>query len=153
MKRYTRQSLLVLLTCVLAAAPTLALKVLPPPAHVSVQHGWIRWLPAGLPAAGYAIIRNNGDQPMRLMSVESPDYAMVMLHRSTQASGNDSMEMVESITIPAHGEIRLAPGGYHLMLTSPKRPIKPGDKVQVRLIFASHEMLMAMWTVRPANAS
>jgi copper(I)-binding protein len=120
---------------------------------IKIEHGWVRWLPANLPAAGYAVIRNDGDKPAVLSSVDSTDYGVAMLHRSMQENGKDVMEMVHALTIPAHGEVKLAPGGYHLMLMDARHPIKPGDAVHVTLHFAGGETIQATWPVRPANAS
>jgi copper(I)-binding protein len=127
-----------------AAAPVSSLKA---------EHGWVRWLPANLPAAGYVVIHNDGDKPVKLVAADSPDYGMAMLHRSTQKNGSDSMEMVDAIIIPAHATVALAPGGYHLMLSDAKHPIKPGDTVRVSLHFDDGETLQATWPVRPANSS
>ncbi len=120
---------------------------------VKIEHGWVRWLPANLPAAGYVVIRNDGDKSVKLVGADSPDYGMAMLHRSTQKNGSDSMEMVDAIGIPAHGSVQLAPGGYHLMLTDAKHAIKPGDTVHVSLHFDDGETLQVTWPVRPANSS
>jgi len=76
-----------------------------------------------------------------------------MLHRSMNKNGKDSMEMVDALGIPAHGAIKLAPGGYHLMLMDAKHPIKAGDTVQITLHFASGETVQATWPVKPANTS
>ena len=119
---------------------------------LKAEHGWVRWLPANLPAAGYVVIRNDGDKPVKLTGAESADYGMAMLHRSMQKNGSDSMEMVDAIGIPAHGSVALAPGGYHLMLTDAKHAIKPGDTVHVSLHFDDGETLQVTWPVRPANA-
>lgn len=146
MKSLMGAALALVASCALARLP-------PPPPPVQVENGWIRWLPANLPAAGYATLRNNGDQPMKLVGADSPDYGMVMLHRSMQSNGKDIMRMVETLTIPAHGEVELAPGGYHLMLSSPKHSIKPGDAVRVSLHFYKYATIQATLPVRPANAS
>ena len=119
---------------------------------IKVEHGWVRWLPANLPAAGYAVIRNDGDRPVKLTGADSSDYGMAMLHRSMQQHGKDTMAMVDALSIPAHGEIKLAPGGYHFMLMDATHPIKPGDTVHITLHFADGETLQATWPVKPANA-
>lgn len=120
---------------------------------IKVENGWVRWLPANLPAAGYAVIRNDGAEPVKLTGADSSDYGMAMLHRSMQKDGKDTMTMVGALSIPAYGEVKLAPGGYHLMLMDAKHPIKPGDTVHVTLHFADGESVQAAWPVRPANAS
>jgi len=134
-----------MLACSVAAFAT------PPAAHV--EHAWIRWLPASLPAAGYAVIENNSDAAVRLTGASSPDYGMVTLHYSRLAQGDSTMETVEYLDIPAHGSIKLAPGGYHLMLMHAKHPIKPGDTVKTTLKFANGATLQADFSVLPANAS
>ncbi|MER3546482.1 MAG: hypothetical protein C4338_02310 [Rhodanobacteraceae bacterium] len=130
-----------------------AVSIAAPPSLVKAEHGWVRWLPANLPAAGYVTIRNDGSKPVKLTGAESADYGMTMLHRSTQKNGSDSMEMVDSIAVPAHGSVALAPGDYHLMLMDAKHPIKPGDSVHITLHFSNGETLQATWPVRPANSS
>ena len=40
------------------------------------------------------------------------------------------------LTIPAHGSVQLAPGGYHLMLIGPKRRFVVGNQVPATLRFA-----------------
>lgn len=140
-------------TALILFANAQALTLPPPLVHEWIEHGWVRWLPVNLPAAGYATIRNDGDKFVRLVGADSPDYGMVMLHRSMQKNGSDTMQIVDSVSIPAHGKLALAPGGYHLMLMQPKHAIKPGDSVHIALHFADGETLQARWPVRPANAS
>ncbi len=37
-------------------------------ASLEVRQGWVRWLPGGLPAAGYLTIVNHGDKPVALIN-------------------------------------------------------------------------------------
>jgi copper(I)-binding protein len=123
------------------------------PANIRVEHAWIRWLPANLPAAGYATIINDVDGMQRLTGASSADYASAMLHHSRLAQGDSTMEMVGHLDIPAHGSVKLAPGGYHLMLSHAAHPVKPGDKVPVTLRFADGTTLQVNFSVLPANAA
>ncbi len=130
-----------------------ALAATPTSTSLRAKNAWIRWLPANLPAAGYVAIENDGGAPARLTGASSPDYGRVMLHRSQTVNGVEKMTMVASMDIPAQGKAALAPGGYHLMLSEPTHPIKPGDTVRVTLRFAGGLSLQADFPVRPANAS
>lgn len=134
----------------LAAGPVIAK---PAPPAVQVSKAWIRWLPVNLPAAGYATIANDGNAPVQLVGADSPDYKMVDLHRSMLKEGSSAMIAVPSVTIPAHGQLVLEPGGYHLMLMGATHPIKPGDSVKITLHFADGARLQVDFAVRPADAS
>ena len=134
----------------LLAASSAAMSATP---SVHVEHAWIRWLPANLPAAGYATLVNDSDGVRRLTGASSPAYGSVMLHRSRLAQGDSTMEMVDHLDIPAHGSVKLAPGGYHLMLSHATHPVKPGDKVPMRLRFADGSVLQVEFSVLPANAA
>ena len=143
-----------LLACVLLAAGTAAVAATSAsPQDVHIGRAWIRWLPANLPAAGYVEIVNDSNAAVRLTGATSPAYGMVMLHHSRLAHGDSTMEVVDHLDIPAHGRVKLAPGGYHLMLIHAKRPIKPGDTVKMTLDFAGGAKLQADFPVLPASAS
>ena len=142
-----------LMAAAMLALSAAAFAAAPAPPDAKVENAWIRWLPAKLPAAGYAVIRNVGDAPLRITGARSPDYGMVMLHHSRLAQGDSTMEMVDHLDIPAHGSVTLAPGGYHLMLSQPTHAIKPGDKVKIVFEFAGGGELQTDFPVRPANAS
>lgn len=121
--------------------------------HIHASHAWIRLLPAGLPAGGYVTLSNDGANAVSLTNASSPDYAHVMLHQSTEVGGMSRMTRVDHIDVPAHGQVRLAPGGYHLMLMKAVHPLKPGDKPVVILRFADGSTLPVDFLARPANAA
>ncbi len=120
--------------------------------HVRASHGWLRVLPGSLPAGGYVILQNDGDEPAELSGASSSAYARVMLHQSSMQGGMSRMTMVDALSIPAHGKVMLAPGGYHLMLMQPVTPVTPGQQVRVLLKFSDGSSLPTDFIARPATA-
>jgi periplasmic copper chaperone A len=117
-------------------------------APIAVANGWFRWLPAHLPAAGYFDLHNGRNKPITLTGADSPDCGALMLHKSEQKSGVDTMSDVSSVDVPAGGTLKFAPGGYHLMCMDPGPVLKPGATVTVRLHLASGQMVRANFAVR-----
>ena len=120
--------------------------------HVHATHAWIRVLPGALPAGAYVTLNNDSGQPVALTGASSTAYAQVMLHHSSTDGGVSRMTMVDSLPIPAHGEARLAPAGYHLMLMQPAAAVKPGSTVRLLLKFSDGSSLPTDFIARPANA-
>jgi copper(I)-binding protein len=120
--------------------------------HIRASQAWLRVLPGDLPAGAYVTLENSSDQPATLKSANSPAYTEVMLHHSSGNGGMSRMTMVDSLTIPAHSKLMLAPAGYHLMLAKAVHPVKPGDTVTLNLIFADGSKLATKFVARPANA-
>lgn len=117
-------------------------------AGLEVSNGWIRLLPAGVPAGGYFEVRNSGRAAAELTAVSSPAFAQTMIHRSTENQGRSTMAHVDKVEVPAHGKLLFAPGGYHVMMMKPTRELRVGDEVPVTLEFASGEKISAGFEVR-----
>ncbi|TAM05464.1 MAG: copper chaperone PCu(A)C [Paraburkholderia sp.] len=141
------------LAAALGGALACACAMLAPAAHaadqaISVQNAWVRWLPGNLPAAGYLTLRNDGDKNVDLVDVDSNDYGSVMLHQTISNGSTQKMVMVDKLTVPAHGSVSVAPGGYHLMLEEPKHKIAPGDTVHIKLEFSNGATLDTPFAVK-----
>lgn len=117
-------------------------------ADLQVSNGWIRLLPAGVPAAGYFEVRNVAAKRAELVGASSPAFAQAMIHRSTEEKGRSSMTHVHDVEVPAGGRLVFRPGGYHIMLMKPTRTLSVGDKVPVTLEFRSGEKITAQFEVR-----
>lgn len=116
---------------------------------VGVTHVWIREAPPGVRVlAGYFTLENLTDKPLTLITASSPDFGSVMLHRSVEHNGMDSMETLDKLVIPAHKNIVFAPGGYHLMLMQPHKRYYDGDLISVTLAFSDHSSLTILAPVR-----
>jgi copper(I)-binding protein len=114
-------------------APTLAQE---PP--VKIEQGWVRAVPLSVSdSVVYMTLLNSSEQTLRLTGASTPiaESAMLMITTSQELNGQEivGMRMVDQLTIPAHGQLRLAPDGDHLMLMKLKEHPKPGDKVKLTL--------------------
>jgi copper(I)-binding protein len=121
--------------------------------HIRASQAWLRVLPGDLPAGAYVTLENTGDQPASLRGASSASYASVMLHKSSTEGGMGRMSPVDDLVIPAHGKAQLSPGAYHLMLMKAAAPVKPGDKVELTLVFGDGSKLAVDFLARPANAT
>ncbi len=108
---------------------------------MTVEKPWMRYLLPSVPAAGYLTLENNGGADVVLTGAESPACGMLMLHKSEDSSGMSMMMDVPNVTIPAHGSVTLAPGGYHLMCMAPR--MKIGETVNITLLFQDGSKLSA----------
>lgn len=82
-------------------------------------------------AAGFLLVRNNGDAADRLTSVTSSLSDHVSIHETK----NRTMRMVTSFEVPAGGELDLGRGGNHIMFTELKQQPRQGETVPVELHF------------------
>ena len=115
---------------------------------ISVKDAWVRWLPGNLPAAGYATLVNASAKPVDLVDISSNDYGDAMLHQTVSNGSSQKMVMVDKLTVPAHGQVAIAPGGYHVMLEDAKHKIAPGDTVHLTLKFSDGEALDTPFAVK-----
>jgi periplasmic copper chaperone A len=120
---------------------------------VRVIDAWIRWLPAGVPAGGYATLSNMGEKPVVLTAAASPYFAEISMHRSREQGGSVTMAPVERIIIGAHSSLNFAAAGYHLMMMQPTRSIEPGDRIPVTLRFAGGFTLTVTFEVKTLGGS
>jgi copper(I)-binding protein len=85
--------------------------------------------------AGYLTIVNAGAKPDRLLSVSCACANSVEVHQSQVMNGMAMMMASGPVAIPAHGQLSFSPGGYHLMVTGLKTPLKDGGSEAVTLRF------------------
>jgi copper(I)-binding protein len=118
---------------------------------VSVSGRWMRFITPTTPAAGYFTVTNAGSRPVVITGASSPDCGQLMLHQSRNVSGTEQMVMVSNVTVPAHGAVKFAPGGYHLMCMSPSANVVPGRTVPITLTFADNRLITKPFIVRGAK--
>jgi periplasmic copper chaperone A len=115
---------------------------------VQIRAAWIRWLPGGVPLAGYARLANVSDQPVVLTSVTSDAFQDLSLHQTLQSGGTVRMSPLDRITIAPHTTLDFEARGIHLMLMQPRETLDPHGQVVITLHFADGSPLAVQFQVR-----
>lgn len=90
-------------------------------------------------SAIFGTLKNGTDKEITLESAESASAGTVELH---ETDGDGKMrEKKGGFTIPAGGELKLAPGGDHIMLMEMPKAIKAGEEVEATLHFSDGSTL------------
>ena len=118
----------------LVAAPALAQEM--KAGDLTIEKPWARATPKGaVVGAAYLEIRNAGGEADRLTG-GTADFGNVEIHEmSMQGNVMQMRELKDGLAIPAHGDVKLSPGGYHIMLTGLKHSLVKGETAKVTLTF------------------
>jgi copper(I)-binding protein len=102
-----------------------------------ISQAWSRATPNGAKiAGGYLTIENKGTAPDRLIGGSGDIAGKVEVHEMSMKNGVMTMRPLDKgLAIEAGKTVKLAPGGYHLMMFDLKGPLKQGEKVPVTLEF------------------
>src|ERR1700682_5329666 len=102
-----------------------------------ITQAWSRATPGGAKiGGGYLTIENKGSVPDRLIGGSADVADKVQVHEMAMNNGVMTMRPLDNgLTIEPGKTVKLAPGGYHLMMLDLKSPLKQGDKVPVTLEF------------------
>lgn len=101
---------------------------------VTVKDPWIRGTVQGQSATG-AFMELTGKSSARLVGADSPAAKTVEVHNMKMENGVMKMFPVEGIDVPAGKTVKLAPGGYHVMMMGLHKPLTEGQKVPLKLTF------------------
>ena len=114
-----------------------------------LESAWVRAAPPAAPMhAGYAVLRNDCTTPITVVGAESLDYASASIHETLVEDGVSRMREAGRVEVAAHGRLVLEPGGRHLMLMHPARPLVEGDRARARLVLADGRRVFAEFAVR-----
>lgn len=110
----------------------LLLAALPALAQVTVGEPWVRATVAAQKATG-AFMTLTSAQAVKLVGASSPAAGVVEVHEMKMDGDTMRMRHLPALDLPAGQTVKLAPGGYHLMLLDLKQRLKEGDKVPLTL--------------------
>ena len=101
---------------------------------VEVKGAWIRGTVAGQKGTG-AFMELTSKRAGRLVAAASPAAGAVEIHNMKMEGGVMRMFAVDGVDLPANQAVKLAPGGYHVMMLDLKRQLKAGERVPMKLTF------------------
>ena len=138
-----RTWILAALLCV-ASLPACAAECLP-----QVRDGWIRKPPADLPMmAGYARIENGCGARVAVVSASSAAFKETSLHATVVEAGISRMRPVNQLRIEAGRTAEFKPGGMHLMLMTPTKPLHAGQQVTITFKLVDGREIKGSFEVR-----
>ena len=103
-------------------------------APVSVHGAWARGTVAGQDSTG-AYMTLTSREPLTLLGAQTPAAGIVEIHEMKMEGEVMKMRAADTLPLAAGQPLRLAPGGYHLMLMDLKAPFKPGSHIPMTLRF------------------
>jgi len=103
---------------------------------VDIEGAYVRAVPPGQPNSAVFMAITNRDEIDHALTDATTDAAgVVELHTHALVEGMMQMRTVERIDLPARETVRLAPGGLHIMLIDLRRPLQPGERIEMELTF------------------
>lgn len=139
----------------LVAAYILSLAGLPTGSaqDIAVKDAWIAEGPPGARVlAAFMRIDNRSAESLALTEASSPQVERIEMHRTVFSEGMARMQHQETLTIAPQSSLKLAPGGYHLMLIGPNG-LHSGDVVPIILTFDDGSQITAMAEVRKRSGT
>ena len=105
-------------------------------AELNVNDSWIRSAPPNSKIfSGYLKFKNVSPNEITIKKMKSNAFDQIEIHSSFIEDGISSMRKIDSLRIPENSEVKLDPGGYHLMMMSPKKEIKEGNLVELIIYY------------------
>lgn len=92
-------------------------------------------IPGSPNSAAYMVVANSGATPDALLAARCACAASADIHKTEDMHGMSTMVSAAPVIVPAHGQVVFQPGGYHVMLTGLKEPLRDGGQQAITLVF------------------
>ncbi|MDQ6957742.1 MAG: copper chaperone PCu(A)C [Mariprofundaceae bacterium] len=123
-------------------------------AGVRAEHAWVRMPPpVADTAAVYMTLHNESDRDVVAVRISSDVSRNAGIHMIRKQGAVMRMSVVNNITIPAHGFVKLEPGTMHVMLTGLEQVLKQGQGVHIMLEFTDGSIIKVVARVRDMRSA
>lgn len=103
--------------------------------------------------AGYATLKNTGDAPISVLTVQSDAFRRSSIHETVIERGVSKMRELPRVDLAPGATIEMKPGGPHLMLGEPRHAIVAGDKIAIVFLLADGTRVETNFAVTAPDAS
>jgi copper(I)-binding protein len=120
---------------------------------LGVMDAWIRAAPPGTEMmAGYATLKNTGDERISILTVQSDTFREASIHETIVTHDVTKMRELSRLDLEPGETVEMSPGGRHLMLSGPRHPIAAGDKVGMIFLMTDGKRVQTYFdVVAPEN--
>jgi periplasmic copper chaperone A len=106
-----------------------------PVGPIQIDSHWVRAAATGGNTAAFMLIKNTSGQDDKLIKAESSVSGKIGLMDTQKKDDKMQMVDVDSIVVPANGQVELKSGSFHVMFMGLTRDLNEGDKIQLKLTF------------------
>lgn len=125
---------------------------LPVFAKLTAKDPYIRLMPPGSGAtAGFVVFKNDSKKAVEIIDIKTKFAKVGELHTHKIVEGVMQMRKVDSMKVPAKGELVLKPHDNHLMFFGLKKDLSEGEKLDVILKLKGGEEQTVKFVVRDLN--
>jgi len=121
---------------------------------IVVKDAWVREAPPNAKVlAAYMTIENHTNKEKVLTGVSSSAFGKIEIHKTVHKGDMATMEQQKELPVAVESEVKLQPGGLHLMLFNPEKAPKAGDDISFTFKFANGSTSMVTAKVKKATGS
>jgi hypothetical protein len=116
---------------------------------ITIIEPYARAMPPGQPnSAVFMQLKNTGKTDHFVIDADSPVANTVELHTHQLENGIMKMRRIPQISLPEGETVELKPGGLHIMLIGLQQILKPGNTIEVTLLFEDRSAMLVTIPVR-----
>lgn len=117
-------------------------------AEIIVSDVWAREsVPGTSSSVMFATLQNTSRKPVQLVGVTVQGVDKAELHTHTEDAGMMRMRRLDAIDIGPRATVKLAPGGFHIMLFQVKTPLVAGQDIAVQFSLSNKVKIDAVAVV------
>jgi len=117
--------------------------------YLQIENPWVRAAPPNARVmGGFLTIKNPSEYTIWITGASSPQFEDVELHESSEEDGISRMFRLNFIKLTPGETVNFKPFGKHLMLFTPKQPLKPGSEVHFVLKLGNGDLVKFMAPVK-----